>query len=341
MVSNNKIRNIEIQGSNRERGFQHGKALKVWIIESLDLTKYFLAKKTKQDSRNLFATFAKENELIHAVKKWTPDLLEEVEGIADGADLDFDDLFAYQCAEEILMVLPYEKRDKSSPMPHHCSSLGCYPTSELPAFIGQNMDWMSMYEKLTTLLHIQDEKNNLESYINTIPGLIALNGMNNSPLAVCVNSLEDDLNCSGKGLPVAFIVRALLEKSTVDEALDFLTSINHASGQNYMIGDKNKVVDYECSANKKVQFIPQGNPKRVYHTNHPIINTDLRVPPLKLLGNRSTFARFEYLQYRMQVEKPFNIECAKLALSSFFGPICVINKGENFGWMTIYSSLFQ
>ena len=212
MFSDHKVNQIEIEGSNRERGLQHGKALKFWIYESLDRTKYFLAKATKQDPNKLFPTFTKENEFINTVKKWTPGLLEEVEGIAEGADLDFEDIFAYQCAEEILMVLPYEKQSEL-PKSQHCSSFGCYPDSGTPAFIGQNMDWMSMYEGLNTLLHIQNEEKHLESYINTIPGLIALNGVNNSPLAVCVNSLQYDLNCSTRGLPVAFIVRSLLEKT--------------------------------------------------------------------------------------------------------------------------------
>ncbi len=340
MFSHHKVKQIEVNGSNRERGLQHGKALKFWIYEALDRTKFFLSKVTRQEPSKLIATFAKENDFIGKVKKCSPSLLEEVEGIADGADLDFEELFVHQCAEEILMVLPYEKKIESRII-QQCSSLGCYPNSGIPAFIGQNMDWMSMYEGLNTLIHIRDEDKHLESYINTIPGLIALNGMNNSPLAVCVNALEYDLNCSSKGLPVAFMIRSLLERTTVDKAVEFLTSVNHASGQNYVIGGINKVVDYECSATNKTQYIPENNSKRIFHTNHPEINPDLRLPPLKLASNRSTFARLEYLKYRMHPSKPFNIEHAKLTLSSFFGPICVINKGENSGFMTIFSSIFQ
>ena len=338
MNEHRRIKKIDLSGSYREWGLHHGKELKLLIYEAIDRTKYFLGKTLKKDPNRIFTEFAQENDLIKAVKKFTPELLEEVAGIADGADLDFDDVFAYQCAEEIWLVLPFEKEVPPGPK---CSSLGCCRTQAFPSFIGQNLDWNSIYEGFNTLLHIHDDKLNLETYINTQAGLIANNGMNNAPLAICVNSLESDLNCNSKGLPVAFIIRALLEKTTVGEAVSFLTSINHASAENYVIGGIDKVVNYECSKNQKVEFIPEKNPGRVYHTNHPMVNTDLRVPPLHFSYIRNTFERSEYLKYRMAPNKPFTVDNAKMALSSPFGPINLINKGENMAGITFFSSIFQ
>jgi isopenicillin-N N-acyltransferase like protein len=339
LYSHRKLKKIELNGSPRERGLQHGKALKFEIYEILDRTNYALSRFTKQDPKKIISDFTKENYFRSEVRKWTPELLKEIEGLADGADVDFNNIFAYQCIEEILFVLPYEKK-KKPPVAHHCSSLGCYATPRNSAFIGQNLDWSNAFSGFNTLLYIKDEKKNLETYINTTPGELAENGMNNSPLGICVNSLFDDLNCSSEGLPVTLIIRGLLERSTVDEAVKFLTSIDHACAQNYMIGGIDKVVNYECSANMKSQYIPEGNPKRIFHTNHPEANTDFRLPP-KILPNRNTFTRLDYLKYRMQPSKPFNIDHAKIALSSFFGPICVITKGDDLGTMTNFSSIFQ
>ncbi len=41
---------------------------------------------------------------LQAARKWTPDLVEELEGIAEGAGVDLGVLWAFQCQDEILLV---------------------------------------------------------------------------------------------------------------------------------------------------------------------------------------------------------------------------------------------
>jgi isopenicillin-N N-acyltransferase-like protein len=56
--------------------------------------------------------------------------------------------------------------------------------------------------------------------------------------------------------------------------LDFIKTIKHASGQNYIIGLVDRVYDFEASANKVVEFRPVADGSVVYHTNHPLANDD-------------------------------------------------------------------
>ena len=77
--------------------------------------------------------------------------------------------------------------------------------------------------------HIKHPNSTVESLILTFAGMIALCGVNNQPVGICCNSLVADLKRSINGLPVAFIVRAVLEQPTLDDAIDFIKSIKHSN----------------------------------------------------------------------------------------------------------------
>ena len=111
--------------------------------------------------------------------------------------------------------------------------------------------------------------------ILTHPGLIALNGMNETGIGVVVNTIMQ-LQSSPDGLPVAFVVRKILSFTEEGELLDFIQEVRHASGQNYILGVRNKVYDFEASANQVVRFDPKNPNGAVYHTNHPVVNNDLK-----------------------------------------------------------------
>jgi isopenicillin-N N-acyltransferase like protein len=254
--------------------------------------------------------------------------------------LEFDRIFAYQCNEEILLGMLSSKSQDVS-FGEKCSSLGCSKTNDTPSFIGQNLDWMNYYEGFNVLLNIKDEESGLESFINTQPGLLIMNGMNNAPIGVCVNSLEEYLNCSNDGLPLVYILRLILEKNSLEEAVHLLHTLPHASAQNFVLGGISDVVDYECSANKVEKFTPPSSNGRVYHTNHPLANQDYRMLPHSFKNAGTTAERFKFMNYRMSGSKPFSIESAKLLLRSPFGPINRINDGTNSGGMTTFSTIFE
>ena len=100
--------------------------------------------------------------------------------------------------------------------------------------------------------HIKDENSLVEQMIFTVPGFIGFNGMNNYSIGICCNSLNQ-LRFSTNGLPVSFIVRKVLEQSNFNNAIDFVKNIQHASGQNYIIGSPGRIISLECSANKVSQ----------------------------------------------------------------------------------------
>src|SRR4249920_3848846 len=104
--------------------------------------------------------------------------------------------------------------------------------------------WMDGYQ---VIMHIKQNGETPEQYIVTCAGVITFNGINEYGIGVCVNTLMQ-LSASDEGLPVAFVIRGLLAKKKGSEALHFLQSVKHASGQNYILGAVDSVYDFEASA---------------------------------------------------------------------------------------------
>ena len=259
---------VELSGSGYDRGMQHGKALKTEIADMLRTFKEQLKTSRKRDPDSLIAEFLYATDFIPAIKKWTPDLLDEVRGIADGSRQKFETVFAYQLPDEIWVY--FDKQDAN-----HCSGMGVAKTATHPAYVAQNLDLESWRNGSQTILHILQSPTTPEQYIFTTAGLIAANGVNNNSIGVCVNTLMQ-LSGSRDGLPVAFVVRGLLAKRSEQSALEFIRGVHHASGQNYILGIGDKVYDFEASSSGVVRFTPVAGGSLVYHTNDPLANEDLK-----------------------------------------------------------------
>ena len=200
------------------------------------------------------------------MKRWTPDLIEEVKGLADGAGIDFDTMLVFQWIDE------YWAQGKNV-VADRCSGLGVGRRGPRPAMIAQNLDMPGFYDGYQVILHIKHHDSDLESFVFTIAGVIATNGMNSRAIGICCNTLLQLDNCRD-GLPVACVVRGVLAQRTEDAAIKFLNDVKHASGQNYIIGGPERAYSFECSSHKVSRYIPEGAADLVWHTNHPLANDD-------------------------------------------------------------------
>ncbi len=78
---------LETEGSAYERGQIHGEALKKHIPRMMfkEITRHF-----GFTSYDLFAKdILDKTNFLSTAKKWTPDLIDEIQGIADGAKIEF------------------------------------------------------------------------------------------------------------------------------------------------------------------------------------------------------------------------------------------------------------
>ena len=262
------LREITLDGTGYVPGLQHGKLLKKEIGEIVTKWKENTTTSLGKDADQVLKDFFNYAHFDEAIKKWTPDLYEEVRGIAAGSEQAFNDIMVLNLLDEFWV---YEDNIAN----HHCSGIGAPSVNGSTAYIAQNMDIESYTDGYQILMRLTKNATQPEQLILTHPGLIALNGMNETGVGACMNTLMQ-LKASFSGLPVAFIVRRITASTDKDELLNFIQTVPHASGQNYIIGIRGEVYDFEASAAKVVRFNPNNANGTIYHTNHPLANDDVK-----------------------------------------------------------------
>lgn len=255
---------LSLEGTPYERGQQHGSALKKEIHDLVKLWKEDIQKTYKTEADVFIEKFLAATHFEKGIKEWTPELWDELKGIAEGSGIDFDTVFAFQLVDE-MWVLGQAVWDEK------CTTIGLNKTDAHPVIVAQNLDIPPFYHRFQTLLHIKDPDQGLETFLFTFPGFIAANGLNSRSVAVVVNAVQQ-LESSRDGLPVAFVIRGILQRRTYAEALHFIKTIKHGAPQNYMIGGAEEMGSFECSTTNVNEFIPFEDALFTYHTNHPLTN---------------------------------------------------------------------
>ena len=312
-----KLNLLALDGSPFNRGLIHGRTMRDQIHALLTPWKAAFEANCNIDSESFIKLFLSRTDFISAIKRWTPELLEEIRGISDGSGVDFDTMLVFQFADEYIAGGKAIVQDR-------CSSAGFSAKDGTSSVIGQNMDIESYADGFQLVLHIRHEDSDLEAFVLTQAGCIALNGMNNKAVGICCNALTQ-LNSCRDGLPVSCIVRGVLNQCSEDDAIAFLHRIKHASGQNYVVGGASTVQSLECSAGKVSRYKPKERDDVVWHTNHPLVNDDFRREYRSFLEMKSdmgkmepnTRTRLKALERRLtSVSEKRDIDLMKRTLSS-------------------------
>jgi isopenicillin-N N-acyltransferase-like protein len=324
VLRDREITLLDLSGGPYERGLAHGKALKTEIKDIILLFKQDLANTYNVDSSVFIKRFMATSNFQPAIKKWTPGLLDEVRGIADGADVPFDEIYVFQLADEIWSMGKWA-------MKHKCTAISVNRRGDQPTIVAQTMDIPGFYQKYPTLLRIRYENGSTQMVL-TCPGLIGVNGMNSDGVAVCCNTLLQ-LQPSLEGVPCLFVVRGVLENKNLKSAESWLKKIPHAVGQNYTLGDRSESRAFECCATSKKRFKPVDGADFTFHTNHPLVNTDwhpdyvAQCKEKKCNPEEGLYVchRFKTLQQRIQKGNPItekSIIDTLASRDSGKGPIC-------------------
>lgn len=267
---------IELKGTARERGQAHGEALRPRIAESLARWRADIAAAYDSDVDGFIVAFLGATRFPAALERWTPGLLEEIEGIAAGAGQPGRDILALQFMDEQWWFNEERKAAAAAPSlsseGKNCTAFGDAEARRGTTLMGQTMDIAPWSEGLQALLHIH-EADGTETYVFTTAGFLGLLGVNSHGVGICCNALLQ-LDHSDDGLPVAAVVRGVLGHHDAEGAAAFLRRIRHASGQNYLLGGPGTVMSLECSAKSVVPYVPADGGTRICHTNHPLSNED-------------------------------------------------------------------
>ncbi|MCB2208441.1 MAG: C45 family peptidase [Bacteroidetes bacterium] len=326
---NDKLTILHLFGTPYERGVFHGKALKneigkitgKWINEVED--------NGKTNFDNVISEFYSNTTIVDSLKKYTPELLNEVRGISDGCGIDYETILAFQLSEEIDVFLDKQEGNK-------CTAISVNKSGNGPAIVAQNMDPPMFLQGFPVVLHVIEGE--VESYVYTFPGFIGLDGINSKRIAITCNGISM-LNSSNSGLPVSFIVRKILSFKAPSDALSFINRIQHATPQAYILGLADSAICLECSdlGCVKYETFPENGVN--LHTNFSIANHDFNKNYIKLLNSFGKTTQDPYfcprffLAYDLIVEHDYSLSIGAIKdiLSTRVPDIHPINNERTYG----------
>jgi hypothetical protein len=194
--------------------------------------------------------------------------------------------------------------------------------------LAQNMDLPQVMDGAQAILRWDGRTGS--SVVMTAAGMIGLTGVNAAGVGVCVNTLPM-LHHAGDGLPVAFVMRGVLERESAAEAAAFLEHVPHASGQHYALADRDGVAGYECSAGGAIRS--DDGAGRLCHTNHPLRSRDLD-PLRRAEGEPDSHTRLAAIESAVPAVTS-GADCERV-LADRDAPLCVVPEPGH-PWITFGS----
>lgn len=196
--------------------------------------------------------------LVPAIEAYAPTLVDEMRGIARGAEAEFADIVALNARTEIMYGLAASE----------CTSIGVLPevTRNGHTIIGENWDWKAVVAGRTVVLTLEQPELP-RVVVFTEAGFVGKIGLNEVGIGVCANLLASSHDRGQLGVPFHVILRAVLAGATMHKAIQAVTLAKRGSSGNYMIGARGgEVVDIEATPESFDVLYPQDG--IITHSNH-------------------------------------------------------------------------
>ncbi|ATN37207.1 acyl-CoA--6-aminopenicillanic acid acyltransferase (plasmid) [Rhizobium sp. ACO-34A] len=254
---------IEIEGSPRERGRSYGEQARERIHGSVALYSGSLGKMglTKPDIAAMAIDFAPR------IAAWAPDLMEEMEGIAEGANLALSDIVLINARTEVLQL--GQRNSEKDQEPDGCTGAVALPqaTANGRLLHGQNWDWRAECAETSVVVKIlRDDGPDLLTF--TEAGGLARSGMNSAGISITANYLECDRDYARLGIPLPFIRRRALEAGHFANALRVVATTPKSGSNNMMLATaEGFAVDLECAPDEAFAIYPDES-GLIVHANH-------------------------------------------------------------------------
>jgi isopenicillin-N N-acyltransferase-like protein len=258
---------ISVKGKPFDCGWQHGSQARQQIRSSIDL--YF----------DLWQKLwgAKRPELleqcrgfVHSIGEYDADILEELEGIAKGADLSLEEVIALNARYELVWapsVAPQISGDA-------CTSVVALPsiTRDKHTILGQNWDYKPRCGGLSIILEVEQEsKPNI--VIQTEAGIIGFKGMNSAGVGVCVNALVSNWDRFEHRTPFFIILRGILNADSFSQALKAVLGTRTSVSGNILLAHRDgEAIDLEVTPEDVASLYAEEG--IITHSNHFLVFTN-------------------------------------------------------------------
>jgi isopenicillin-N N-acyltransferase-like protein len=287
---------ISIKGCAKERGFQHGQKLRPEIHQVIQ----FYQQIFPQNQEDIF----KEAEHFKIkIKEYNDKYAQEIEALAEGAQVNPLWIYALNSRTEILSYYPVE-----------CTSIYFQKTG----ILGQNWDWAQALEGLIVLMKIQLDFGP-KILMLTEPGIIGKIGMNSRGLGVCLNLLM--IKPKLTGVPIHILLRSVLDSETISDAENQLKRAGLGQASNILMGTgMGECLNLEFAGDELFDLEP--DQQVLIHTNHFLASSIN--PPCGMF--RRSYLRLKTIKNKLRKESEFSLEKMKKILLDRSNPESPIHQ---------------
>jgi isopenicillin-N N-acyltransferase-like protein len=256
---------IEISGSPLERGRQYGE-------QATNRIRIGIGHYGEQlDSIGLRPEALEEiiGQFAAMVEGFGAHYLEEMRGIAEGADVDLASVILLNCRTEVLKIA--RRRQKGLPdfiEPDGCTGVIALPeaTAQNRLLHAQNWDWKAECADTAVVVKIhRDDGPDILTF--TEAGGLARAGFNAAGISITGNYLETERDYKQLGIPLALIRRKVLEQQHLAMSMQAVHSTAKSASNNMMIGHAGGIaIDFECAPDET--FLVHPDQGVLVHANH-------------------------------------------------------------------------
>lgn len=320
------VEKLVLKGTPREIGRQHGIYGKKQVLQSMETYESLF-----YGYQNISWAEARKRALQHlsAIESFNFALIEEMEGIAEGAGVDFEDILTLNARSEIALG-NYDRKIFSD----GCTAIAITSPLINETIIGQNWDWKSEQLNSLLLLEIQNKKKPIITMV-TEGGIIGKIGMNSAGMGVCFNALLT--NKKNNQVPIHLGLRSVLDSYTISEAISKLNGGKMAATASFLIGNddgKGNGMAVNIEVSPFGIDVVGDNEGKLVHTNH-ILSESLKLH----LEDRNEFVFEDSMMRKRRAEQlinknlynqiPINEETFKEWFSDTYNAPNSINHYEN------------
>ena len=245
-----EYRLVRAEGTHRELGRQHGEQAAEHIRAHVD----YIARTQKLNRRSLREKALRFKTLF---EKHCPHLLEEMDGLSEGAGIQLAEALAVNIRGELGQV-----RDEA------CTAYAVSAKSAArgEVLIGQTSDMLQPNIDVGYVLHLKP-KNKPQVLMWTFGGMIGYHGMNSAGVAHFANALGGGPK-DRFAMPHYPLKRMMLECARSSEIVELFERIPLASNGNYVLCDgAGNILDIEATT-EGPKFVRDEGTGFLVHTNH-------------------------------------------------------------------------
>ena len=295
---------LDLHGSAYERGRLHGERARARVERSLaNYARLFeFCGMPWVEAQRRAAAFR------DLIGEFDAALLEEIEGIARGAGRTVEEILALNVRTEILPPSYLGGPDSGE-----CTAIAVSPGASATGgtLLAQNWDWVGAQREALVLLRVREGKDPACLTL-TEAGMLAKIGLNGQGLGVCLNILRSTFDGAQPGVPVHVLLRALLKRSGVRDAIAFASRLSFGGSSNVLCADRGgDAASLEFSP-KGLRAV-RGDGATLCHTNH-FIHPETAGWQAMLADNLSTIPRLERARQHAAARAKHSIEDLKRVL---------------------------